>query len=200
MKIVFASNNLGKINELKTMLANTPIDLIPQSELSVPDIEENASTFIENALLKARNAARLTGLPAIADDSGLEVFSLAGKPGIYSKRYAGTDASDQDNIKKLLQALADFPDDKRHARFYAVLVLLTHETDPTPLICEGSWYGNILTKPQGKTGFGYDPIFYVPQEQCSAAELPLTKKNQLSHRGLALQLLMEKLPEKLPYD
>lgn len=197
IKIIFASNNPGKIRELQSLLQTSQIEIMPQSEFSVPDIEETGITFVENALLKARHAAQLTGLPVIADDSGLEVFALKGKPGIYSARYAGIGATDQQNMDKLLQDLQNIPDEKRTARFYCTLVLLNNADDPTPLICQGSWYGTILKSPQGKNGFGYDPIFYVANEKCSSAELPATKKNQLSHRGQALRLLIDKLPEKI---
>jgi XTP/dITP diphosphohydrolase len=200
MKIVFASNNAGKIAELQALLDKFQITLIPQSQLSIPEIEETAVTFVENALLKARHAAALTGLPAIADDSGLEVFALQGKPGIHSARYAGKKANSEDNIEKLLKELAAIPDEKRRARFYCTLTYLSQPNDPTPLICQGSWYGTILKKPQGTNGFGYDPIFYVPSEKCSAAELPVDKKNLLSHRGQAVKILMEKIMEKIYYD
>lgn len=195
MKIVFASNNQGKIQELQSLLKGTAIEIVPQSEFAIKDIEETGLTFVENALLKARNAAAISGLPAIADDSGLEVFSLQGRPGIYSARYAGVGASPQDNNSKLLKELEKEPN--RAARFYCVLVYLEHAEDPAPLICEGAWRGSILTTIQGKNGFGYDPIFYVENEKCSAAELSLVKKNQLSHRGQALRQLVNKLTDKI---
>lgn len=195
MKIIFASSNQGKIRELQAMLAAFNIDIIPQSELGVSDAAETGLTFVENALIKARHACEVTGLPAIADDSGLEVAALAGAPGIYSARYAGENAASQDNIKKLLQDLADKKN--RQACFQCVLVFLTHATDPTPLICQGTWHGSILSAAAGEQGFGYDPIFFDSTQQCSAAQLSPDIKNRISHRGQALQSLMKKLPAKL---
>ena len=194
-KIILASNNSGKIRELQN--AFSQFQIIPQSELNVSEIPETGFTFVENALLKARHACEITGLPAISDDSGLEVAALHGKPGIYSARFAGTDANAQKNIQKLLADLEGVPDEKRKARFYCVLVFLAHADDSTPLICEGTWNGTILTHPIGKNGFGYDPVFFDANENCSAAQLSLQKKRILSHRGKALELLIEKLPEKL---
>jgi XTP/dITP diphosphohydrolase len=195
--IVLASNNTGKIREFTTLLSPFHIQLIPQSELSVTEIEETGLSFVENALLKARHAAKSTGLPAIADDSGLVVAALNGKPGIYSARYAGQSATSADNIKQLLADMSDVPAEKRDAFFYCVLVFISHPNDPTPLVCEGKWSGSILFSPQGENGFGYDPIFYVPTEHCSAAELAQDKKNKLSHRGNALQSLLKLLPDKI---
>jgi len=200
MKIVFASHNAGKIRELQRCLDEFHIEIIPQAALGVPEVDETASTFIENALLKARNACALTQLPAIADDSGLEVFALQGKPGIHSARYAGPHADSKSNISKLLTDLEKVPDEKRAARFYCTLVYLSHPKDPTPLICQCTWDGSILRNIQGNDGFGYDPVFYIPNEKCTAAELSLDKKNQLSHRGQALRLLIEKLPDKIKTD
>ncbi len=200
MKIVFASNNAGKTRELQTLLADFKITLVPQREMGVNDIVETASTFVENALLKARHASELTGLPALADDSGLAVSALGGAPGIYSARYAGPQFSPKDNILKLLDDLKNIPDNNRQACFHCVLVYLTHAADPTPLICHGTWKGSILRTLQGEGGFGYDPVFYVPSEHLSAAQLTPEIKNQLSHRGKALRLLMEQLPEKLISD
>jgi XTP/dITP diphosphohydrolase len=197
IKVVFASNNKGKIHELQTLTPSFVLDVIPQTYFNIPDVEETALSFVENALLKARHAAKIAQMPAIADDSGLEVYALRGKPGIYSARYAGKGATAQDNIRWLLQNLESIPNEQRRARFYCALVYLAYAEDPTPLICEGSWEGSILKAPQGNQGFGYDPIFYVESEKCSAAELSLAKKNQLSHRGQALQLLLKKLPEKM---
>lgn len=197
MKVVLASSNAGKIREFQALLAPFHLDIHPQSEWGIDDVEETGLSFVENALIKARHASRLTGLPAIADDSGLAVQALQGAPGIYSARYAGTEATAQDNIRKLLSALQDVPDDKRQARFHCVLVLLSHALDPTPLICDGHWSGQILRSPIGDDGFGYDPVFYVPSENKTAAELPLAIKNKISHRGLALQALLKRLPEKL---
>lgn len=195
-KVVLASHNAGKIREFETLLKPFHLDLIAQADLGVNDIEETGLTFVENALLKARHAAKMTGLPALADDSGLAVSALGGAPGIYSARYAGKAANAERNIAKLLTALKDVPDDKRDAQFHCVLVFLMHEHDPTPLICEGSWSGSILHAPKGEEGFGYDPIFFVPTEKKTAAELPLTLKNKISHRGKALQLLLKALAEK----
>jgi len=197
MKITFASNNAGKILELSTLLKSFDIEIIPQASLNVSEIPETGLTFVENALIKARHACKQTGLPAIADDSGLEVFALHGAPGIYSARFAGEKASSNDNIKKLLSELKDIPDTYRYARFYCALVFMQHALDPTPLICEAEWAGTILTEPSGNQGFGYDPVFYDNDEKCSAAELPLEKKNLISHRGKALRLLLNKLPNKL---
>jgi XTP/dITP diphosphohydrolase len=197
MKIVFASHNGGKIRELSALVQPFNIEIIPQALLSVSEIPETGLTFVENALLKARHAALQTGLPAIADDSGLEVSALNGAPGIYSARFAGLKATAVDNNKKLLAALTNVPKAARAARYYCALVFLLHAEDPTPLICEGTWEGTILETPHGEQGFGYDPLFFDVNEQCSAAELPLAKKNQKSHRGQALRQLIAKLPEKL---
>lgn len=200
MKVILASNNPGKIRELQALLEGFHLNIVPQSELGVADIPETGLTFVENALIKARHACRVTGLPAIADDSGLEVIALHGAPGIYSARYAGEAAVAQDNIKKLLTELSSVPEENRIAFFHCVLVYLAHATDPTPLICHGSWQGVILKEPQGKNGFGYDPIFFDPKLHQSAAELPLEIKNKISHRGKALQLLLTQLPEKISLE
>lgn len=192
-RIVLATGNNGKVAELSQMLACLDIEVVPQTAFAVPEIEETGLTFVENALLKARNAAKHSGLPAIADDSGLEVDALNGAPGIYSARFAGPDASDEDNNAKLLTELADVTDAERAARFQCVLVYLRHENDPVPLICQGSWEGTILHTPQGENGFGYDPLFYIASEGCSSAELPAEQKNQLSHRAQALRQLITKL-------
>lgn len=193
MKIVLASTNSGKIHELRTLLKPFNIEIIPQAELNVTEIPETAMTFVENAIIKARHVCQQTGLPAIADDSGLLVDALRGAPGIYSARFAGEKAKTEDNINKLLSELKPVTKDKRQARFYCALVFLQYATDPTPLICEGVWNGIILDEPLGNKGFGYDPVFFDPNELCSAAELDITKKNQISHRGKALKLLIEKL-------
>jgi len=197
MKIVFASNNSGKIIELQNLLHSWNIELIAQSSLNVPEIEETGLTFLENALLKARHAAHQTGLPTIADDSGLVVPALQGAPGIYSARYAGEPANAQNNIKKLLKNLEQSPEDKRAAYFYCVLVFLRDANDPVPLISEGCWKGIITRQPLGENGFGYDPIFFDPQEKQSAAQLSLTKKNQISHRAQASNGLIDKLKNSL---
>lgn len=192
-RIVFASNNPGKIREIGQLLADRNLEVLPQNNFDVPEIEETGLTFVENAILKARNAAHHTGLPAIADDSGLEVDALEGAPGIYSARFAGIGATDEDNLKKLLQELKDIAEEKRTARFQCLLVYMRHENDPTPLICQGTWEGRILFAPRGSGGFGYDPVFYVPEYNCASAELAPADKNRLSHRGKALQQLLASL-------
>jgi XTP/dITP diphosphohydrolase len=193
-QIVLATGNLGKVREINELLADHDIEVIPQSAFSVPVAEETGLTFVENALIKARNAALHTGLPAIADDSGLEVDALLGAPGIYSSRYAGAGASDRDNLEKLLADLADLAVEQRSARFQCVMVYMRHHLDPTPLICQGTWEGHILFAARGSNGFGYDPVFYVPSHDCSSAELPPEIKNRLSHRGQALRKLIANLP------
>ncbi len=187
--IVLASNNAGKMRELVELLADARIRVVPQGDLGVPEAEETGLTFVENAILKARNAAQHSGLPAIADDSGLEVDALHGAPGIYSARYAGPGAGDAENVAKLLHALESVPEAQRSARFQCVIVYLRHAADPTPLICQGTWDGLVLPAPQGENGFGYDPVFYVPAEGRSAAELDPAVKNALSHRSQALRQL-----------
>ena len=191
--IVLASSNPGKVREINQLLAELGMHVQPQSEFGVVDAEETGLTFVENAILKARNAAQHTGLPAIADDSGLEVDALAGAPGIYSARFAGEDASDQANLEKLLDALKDIPEANRSARFQCLMVYMRHANDPTPLICQGTWEGRILTAARGRNGFGYDPVFYVPTHDSSSAELPAETKNLLSHRGQALRKLVAAL-------
>jgi len=187
--IVLASNNGGKVRELTELLAGARIRIVPQGDFGVPEVDETGLSFVENAILKARNAAQHSGLPAIADDSGLEVDALHGAPGIYSARYAGAGASDADNVVKLLHALESVPEAERTARFQCVMVYMRHAADPTPLICQGTWEGRILFAAQGENGFGYDPIFYVPAQGHSAAELESAVKNGLSHRGQALRQL-----------
>jgi XTP/dITP diphosphohydrolase len=189
-EIILASSNQGKVREINQLLAGLDLQVQPQTDFGVPDIEETGLTFVENAILKARNAAQHTGRPAIADDSGIEVDALNGAPGIYSARYAGIGASDQANLEKLLTELGDLPEEKRTARFQCLMVYMRHANDPTPLICQGTWEGRILFKPQGENGFGYDPVFYVPTHDCSSAELPADVKNSLSHRGQALRKLL----------
>ncbi|MCU0833874.1 MAG: RdgB/HAM1 family non-canonical purine NTP pyrophosphatase [Chromatiaceae bacterium] len=191
--IVLASNNAGKVREIGELLAPERIRVIPQGELGIAEAEETGLSFVENAILKARHAARASGLPAIADDSGLEVDALAGAPGIYSARFAGPGASDADNLAKLLERLAEVPEGARTARFQCLMVYLRHAEDPTPLICQGTWEGRILRAPVGENGFGYDPVFLVPEEGRSAAELPAATKNRLSHRGQALTRLVRAL-------
>ncbi len=193
MKVVLASNNKGKLRELGELLADHHIEIVPQGEFDIPDAVEDGLSFVENAIIKARHAAALGGLPAIADDSGLEVDALKGEPGIYSARYAGEDGDDAANNRKLLEALADVPDEQRTARFQCVMVFMRHAMDPTPLVCQGSWEGRILQAPMGDNGFGYDPLFWVPGENASAAQLPAEVKNAQSHRGKALRCLLEQL-------
>lgn len=190
-KVVLATGNPGKVSELADLLSAFGLDIVAQTDLGVESAEEPGLTFIENAILKARHAAQITGLPAIADDSGLAVDALGGAPGIYSARYAGEDASDRQNLEKLLTALQDVPDDQRQAQFHCVLVYLRHAEDPTPLVFHGSWQGIITRAAAGEGGFGYDPIFYLPAQGKTAAELTKDEKRALSHRGKALTLLLE---------
>ena len=192
-RIVLASNNAGKVREFNQLLAGSDFEVLPQSEFGVIEAEETGLTFVENAILKARNAAEHTGLPAIADDSGLEVDALDSAPGIYSARYAGSGASDLQNLEKLLADIKDVPDAQRTARFQCLMVYMRHAKDPTPQIFQGTWEGRILHAPQGDNGFGYDPVFFVPTHNCSSAELEPDVKNSLSHRGQALMQLIEAL-------
>jgi XTP/dITP diphosphohydrolase len=189
-RIVLASNNAGKVREFNQLLAGSEFEVLPQSGFGVEEAEETGLTFVENAILKARNAASHTGLAAIADDSGLEVDALQGAPGIYSARYAGAGAGDRKNLEKLLAVLHDVPDAERTARFQCVMVYMRHANDPTPQIFQGTWEGRILHAPQGDNGFGYDPVFFVPEQGCSSAQLEPEVKNRLSHRGQALQKLV----------
>ncbi|MBU2871995.1 RdgB/HAM1 family non-canonical purine NTP pyrophosphatase [Colwellia sp. E2M01] len=196
-RIVLATGNQGKVKELAQLLAEQAIEIIPQSEFNVPDVAETGTTFVENAIIKARHAAKITGLPAIADDSGLEVDALNGAPGVYSARYAADTVTgkvtDDDNTNKLLSALANTPDELRTARFHCVLVYMKHENDPTPVICHGVWEGSISREKRGEQGFGYDPIFWQADVQQSSAELSRDVKNSRSHRGQALAKLVAKL-------
>ena len=192
-KVVLASGNKGKVREFGEILAGVDLEVVPQTEFGVPEADETGLTFVENAILKARNAAHHTGLPAIADDSGLEVDALKGAPGIYSARYAGVGAGDQANLEKLLAELQGVENSARTARFQCVLVYMEHEFDPTPIICQGSWEGVIGFEPHGTNGFGYDPVFFVPQYSCTAAELSSEQKHSLSHRGQALRKLLDAL-------
>ena len=192
-EIVLASSNPGKVCEINQLLATLDLHVQPQSEFGVIDAEETGLTFVENAILKARNAAQHTGLPAIADDSGIEVDALNGAPGIYSARFAGDNASDQQNLEKLLAELEGMPEAQRSARFQCLMVFMAHANDPTPVICQGTWEGRILTAARGDNGFGYDPVFYVPTHDCSSAELSADVKNALSHRGQALRQLVTAL-------
>jgi XTP/dITP diphosphohydrolase len=191
--IVLASNNAGKVREINQLLLDERIRVIPQGEFQVPEAEETGLSFVENAILKARNAAQHSGLPAIADDSGIEVDALRGAPGIYSARYAGQGASDRENLERLLADLGDIPEAERTARFQCLMVYMRHAADPTPLICQGTWEGRVLFEPRGENGFGYDPVFFVPTHDCSAAELDSSTKNSLSHRGQALTKLVRHL-------
>lgn len=192
-KIVLASNNKGKVREFGQMLATINIEVVPQATFNIEDAAETGLTFVENAIIKARHASAIAELPAIADDSGLEVDALKGAPGIYSARYSGEAATDEKNLLKLLDELKDVPEEKRTARFQCLLVYMRHAEDPTPLICQGTWEGTIITEPQGENGFGYDPIFYVAEYNCTSAQLQSEQKNKLSHRGIALKALMNKL-------
>jgi len=192
-KVVLATGNPGKVRELANLLADFGLDIVAQTELGVVSAEETGLTFIENAILKARHAAQVTGLPAIADDSGLAVDALGGAPGIYSARYAGIDATDQQNLEKLRVALKDVPDEARQAQFHCVLVYLRHAEDPTPLVFHGRWAGVIAHEPAGEGGFGYDPIFFVPTVGKTASQLTREEKSAISHRGQALKLLLEAL-------
>ncbi|BBA35217.1 non-canonical purine NTP pyrophosphatase [Methylocaldum marinum] len=192
-KILLASNNPGKVREIQAMLANDDIKIVPQSAFRIPNIEEIGLTFIENAILKARHTSQFSGLPAMADDSGLEVDALNGAPGVFSARYSGADANDAANNAKLLRELEEVPDAERTARFRCVMVFLRHARDPSPLIGQGVWEGVILRESRGTAGFGYDPLFFVPEQKRTAAELSADEKNRLSHRGKALRELVEQL-------
>lgn len=194
-KIVLASGNKGKLKEFAEILAEFGIEVLPQSQFNVEEVPETGTTFVENAIIKARHAANITGLAAIADDSGLEVDVLGGAPGIYSARYGGDNASDSDNYNKLLAALKDSPE-QRSARFQCILVYMRHADDPTPIICQAAWEGSIAFEPQGDNGHGYDPIFIPEHHQCSAAQMSSEEKNALSHRGKAMQLLLAELQAK----
>lgn len=192
-KIVLASGNKKKLAELQHLLAPLNIEVVAQSEFEVPEADETGTTFVENAIIKARNACKYTGLPAIADDSGIQVAALRGAPGVFSARFAGVGASDDKNNKLLVELLSDMPDVNRDARYVAVLVLMEHEDDATPLICQGTWEGEIVLEPQGEQGFGYDPHFFVPEKGCTAAQLPPAEKNAISHRGKAMEKLIAQL-------
>ncbi len=192
-KIVLASGNVGKVREIAQLLEGLSLKVLPQSDFDVPEIEETGLTFVENAILKARNAAHHTGLPAIADDSGIAVDVLQGRPGIYSARFAGLGASDEENLLKLIDMIKPFPEEQRTARFICAMVYIRHEHDPVPIIAQGIWEGQLVTEPKGENGFGYDPVFYVASQQCTSAELPPGVKNKLSHRGQALKQLLIKL-------
>jgi len=192
-KIVLASNNKGKVREFSEMLSSLNMEVLPQATFNIDDADETGLTFVENAIIKARHASAIAGLPAIADDSGLEVDALNGAPGIYSARYSGEGATDEKNLLKLLDTLKDVPEEKRSARFQCLLVYMRHAEDPTPLIFQGTWEGIITNEPQGENGFGYDPVFYVPTHHCCAARLGSDIKNSISHRGQALSKLLTAL-------
>ena len=192
-KIVLASGNSGKLREIQAVLDQQRFQLIKQSELNVPDVPETGTTFVENAIIKARHAAAITGLPALADDSGIEVDALQGAPGVYSARYAGTHGEDDANNAKLLAAMKHVAEQDRSARFQCVIVYMRHDEDPMPIICEGSWEGKILHDLSGPNGFGYDPLFFVPTHKCSSAELDPAEKNRISHRAQALKKLITAL-------
>ena len=190
MKVVLASGNKGKLTEFRQLFLNSNIELVTQDSLGIESPEETGLSFIENALLKARYASKVSGLPALADDSGLSVDALRGAPGIYSARYAGAEATDQDNVNKLLSELSSVDAASRQARFHCVLAFVRYAEDPVPVIAQGYWEGSILFEPSGKEGFGYDPIFYVESQQCSAAQMEKATKNAISHRGMAMASLM----------
>ncbi len=193
MRLVLATSNKGKLAEMRPILAEAGFDAVPQSEFGFADAEETGHTFVENALLKARNACRHTGLPALADDSGLIIDALGGAPGLISAHYAGVHGDARGNIAKVLAQMAALENPVRTARFYSCIVLLKHAEDPQPIVAEGIWHGEILPAPQGDGGFGYDPIFFDPEHGCSAAQLPAELKHRISHRGRALAQLREKL-------
>lgn len=193
-KLVLASNNAGKLREFAQLLATLDFEVLPQAHFNVPEAEEPHFTFVENALAKARHAARLTGLPALADDSGICVSALGGEPGVHSARYAGEPKSDERNNQKVIAELQGKAD--RRAHYVCVLVFVRHADDPQPVIAEGEWHGEIIDTPRGENGFGYDPYFLVPEKGLTAAELPAADKNAMSHRGKALRRLIEQLKEK----
>ncbi len=196
--LVIASGNAGKLRELRAMLQPMGWSVHAQSEWNVEEAEENGLSFIENALIKARHASRFCGMPALGDDSGLVVDALNGAPGIYSARYAGKGADDAANNRKLLDALQSVSEDQRGAHFYCAMVFVRHPLDPAPLIATAQWNGSILTAPRGNGGFGYDPLFWLEEQQCSSAELPAAEKNRLSHRGQALAAMVRHLESVLP--
>lgn len=189
-KIVLATNNQGKVHEFSDMFSQVAIEFIPQSEFNLTDADETGTTFVENAIIKARHAACATNMPAVADDSGIAVDYLDGRPGVYSARFAGVHGDAAANNEKLLEMMKDVPEAKRKARFHCVLVYMRHGDDPAPLICQGVWEGIVTTALKGEQGFGYDPLFYVPTHNCSAAELDIAVKNQISHRARAVKLLL----------
>jgi len=195
-KIILASGNAGKVIEINKLLSAHGIEVVPQTDYDVPEAVEDGLTFVENALKKARHAAKLTGLPAIADDSGIEVDALDKQPGIYSARYSGEGATDAKNNEKMLSELSAVKEENRSARYWCVMVYLENENDPTPIITYGTLEGRIMTSPKGDGGFGYDPIFWLPEQNCAAAELSLEEKNKISHRAIALNALANALKKK----
>ena len=195
-KIILASGNAGKLKEFQHLLGEYNFDVCPQSDYAVGSVAETGLSFVENALIKARHASKITGLPAIADDSGIEVDALNGEPGIYSARFAGLNATDQQNNEKLLQALQGVSEEKRTARYQCVLVYMRHALDPTPIIAQGAWEGLIMQSPSGDGGFGYDPLFWVPTHQMSSAELAKDEKNRISHRAIAMQKLLAAMTQQ----
>lgn len=197
-KIVLASSNKGKLKEFSQLFAEFDTEVVPQSTFNIIDAEETGLTFVENAIIKARHACEQTGLPAISDDSGIEADALNGEPGIYSARYSGAGATAQKNLQALLDALKDTPKSKRTARYQCVIVFMRHAKDPTPLICQASWEGTILTAPKGDGGFGYDPIFWVEEHRCTAAELTPEQKHAISHRGKAIRQLIDQFQHLNP--
>jgi len=194
-RVVLASANAGKLRELNALLAPRGMDVVPQSDFDIPSIEESGESFVENAIIKARHAARLSGLAAIADDSGLMVDALEGAPGVYSARYAGPGASDSDNLQLLLDNMRDIPASRRGARFVCLLVYMHHPRDACPVVCEGIWHGRIAEAPRGGGGFGYDPVFYLDDRGCTSAELDAAHKNTISHRARAMQALLARLED-----
>ncbi len=192
-RVVLASGNQGKLREFSALLAGLNLTIVAQSEFLVQEAEETGTTFVENALIKARNACLHTGLPALADDSGLIVDALDGEPGVRSARYAGEQASDQDNIHVLLGELASLDEVCRRARYHCTLVYMRHAEDPDPILAQADWHGTILPQPRGDGGFGYDPVFWLPQQACTVAELEPNEKNRLGHRGRAMQALLLRL-------
>ena len=192
--LVLASGNPGKLRELSALLADTGYQVCPQSDFDVTDVAETGTTFVENAIIKARHAAQLTGHATLADDSGIVVDALNGEPGVYSARFAGNQANDEANNALLVEKLRAVPEQQRSARYKAVIVYMRNAVDPCPVICEGSWKGVITLEAKGSGGFGYDPYFYLPEYGCTSAELSAEEKNRVSHRGQALRLLLERLP------
>jgi len=194
-ELVLASGNPGKLRELSALLDKSQYKVIPQSKFNVPDIAETGTTFVENAIIKARHAAEHTGHAALADDSGIVVDALNGEPGVYSARFSGSDASDESNNALLIEKLGSVPEAQRSARYQAVIVYMRNAADPSPIICEGSWEGIIMLEAKGSGGFGYDPYFYLPDYGCTSAELSADEKNRISHRGQALKFLLERLTD-----